>query len=127
MDKAYRPTPVVRHVNRAVAKLAALRLTPPDTLARDTDSWAPPSPMSLHPSELICLYLAKRLFEQISEMEQALIERCVQLLDQAETIKDLTRGRSERRIGRPRDTKQPCACPPLPRVFFKVFIAHFPA
>jgi transposase len=33
--------------------------------------------------------LANRLFEKISEMEQALVERCVQLLDQAETIRDL--------------------------------------
>jgi hypothetical protein len=34
--------------------------------------------------------LANRLFEQISEIEQALVERCIQLLDQAESIKDLT-------------------------------------
>jgi hypothetical protein len=40
-------------------------------------------------------------------MEQALMERCVQLLDQVETIKDLTRGRSVRRIGHPRHTQQP--------------------
>jgi len=39
-------------------------------------------------------------------MEQALVERCVQLLDQVETIKDLIRGRSARRIGRLRDTQQ---------------------
>lgn len=34
--------------------------------------------------------LANRLFEEISEMEQVLVERCVQLLDQAETIRGLT-------------------------------------
>jgi transposase len=34
--------------------------------------------------------LANRLFEKISEMEQALVERCVELLEQAETIRDLT-------------------------------------
>ncbi len=34
--------------------------------------------------------LANRLFEQISEMEDALVERCVELLDQAETIRNLT-------------------------------------
>jgi hypothetical protein len=34
--------------------------------------------------------LANNLFEEIEEIEEALVERCVQLLDQAETIKDLT-------------------------------------
>jgi len=34
--------------------------------------------------------LANRLFEEICEMEQALVERCVELLDQAELIKGLT-------------------------------------
>ena len=34
--------------------------------------------------------LANRLFEEISEIEQALVERCVELLDQTETIKSLT-------------------------------------
>ena len=34
--------------------------------------------------------IANGLFEEISEMEEALVERCVQLLDQAETIRDLT-------------------------------------
>ncbi len=34
--------------------------------------------------------IANRLFEKISEMEQALVERCIELLDQAETIRDLT-------------------------------------
>jgi transposase len=34
--------------------------------------------------------LANRLFEEISEIEQALVERCVELLDQTETIRDLT-------------------------------------
>jgi hypothetical protein len=34
--------------------------------------------------------IANRLFEEISEVEEVLVERCVQLLDQAGTIKDLT-------------------------------------
>jgi hypothetical protein len=34
--------------------------------------------------------IANRLFEEISEMEQALVERCVELLDQPEAIRDLT-------------------------------------
>jgi hypothetical protein len=34
--------------------------------------------------------IANGLFEEISEIEDALVERCVQLLDQAETIKGLT-------------------------------------
>ncbi len=34
--------------------------------------------------------IANRLFEEISEVEDALVERCVQLLDQAGTIKELT-------------------------------------
>ncbi len=34
--------------------------------------------------------IANRLFEQIEQIEDALAERCVQLLDQAETIRDLT-------------------------------------
>jgi hypothetical protein len=34
--------------------------------------------------------IANRLFEEISEVEEALLERCLQLLDQAETIRDLT-------------------------------------
>ena len=34
--------------------------------------------------------VANRLFEEIEELEEALVERCVQLLDQAETIRDLT-------------------------------------
>jgi len=34
--------------------------------------------------------LANRLFEEIEEMEEALVERCVQLLDQAEAIRSLT-------------------------------------
>jgi hypothetical protein len=31
-----------------------------------------------------------RLFEGIEELEEALVERCEQLLDQRETIRDLT-------------------------------------
>ena len=34
--------------------------------------------------------IANGLFEEISEVEEALVERCVQLLDQAETIRDLS-------------------------------------
>ena len=34
--------------------------------------------------------VANRLFEEIEELEEALVERCEQLLDQTETIKDLT-------------------------------------
>ena len=34
--------------------------------------------------------LANGLFEEIEEIEQTLLERCVQLLDQAELIKGLT-------------------------------------
>ena len=34
--------------------------------------------------------IANRLFEEICEIEQVLVERCLQLLDQAETIRDLT-------------------------------------
>ena len=34
--------------------------------------------------------LANRLFEEIEELEEALVERCVHLLDQTEAIRDLT-------------------------------------
>ena len=34
--------------------------------------------------------VANRLFEEIYEVEEALLERCLQLLDQAGTIRDLT-------------------------------------
>jgi hypothetical protein len=34
--------------------------------------------------------IANRLFEEICEVEDALVERCIQLLEQAETIRDLT-------------------------------------
>ncbi len=34
--------------------------------------------------------LANGLFEEIGELEEALVERCVQLLDQPQTIRDLT-------------------------------------
>ena len=34
--------------------------------------------------------VANRLFEGIEELEEALVERCVQLLDQPEAIRDLT-------------------------------------
>jgi hypothetical protein len=34
--------------------------------------------------------IANRLFEEIEEIEEALVKRCVELLDQAESIRDLT-------------------------------------
>ncbi len=34
--------------------------------------------------------IANHLFEEIEQMEEALVERCVQLLDQTGTIRDLT-------------------------------------
>ena len=34
--------------------------------------------------------VANRLFEELPEMEDALVDRCVELLEQAETIRDLT-------------------------------------
>ena len=34
--------------------------------------------------------LANRLFEELEELEEALVERCEQLLDQTEAIRDLT-------------------------------------
>jgi transposase len=34
--------------------------------------------------------IANRLFEQISEIEDALVERWIELLDQTETIRNLT-------------------------------------
>jgi transposase len=34
--------------------------------------------------------VANRLFEEIEELEEALVERCVQLLDQPESIRELT-------------------------------------
>ncbi len=34
--------------------------------------------------------IANQLFEEIEQMEEALVERCVQLLEQAETIRELT-------------------------------------
>jgi transposase len=34
--------------------------------------------------------LANQLFEEIEELEEVLVERCVQLLDQTEAIRDLT-------------------------------------
>jgi hypothetical protein len=34
--------------------------------------------------------VANRLFEEIEELEEALVERCVHLLDQTQTIRDLT-------------------------------------
>lgn len=33
---------------------------------------------------------ANRLFEEIEELEEALVERCLELLDQTEIIRDLT-------------------------------------
>lgn len=34
--------------------------------------------------------VANRLFEGIEEIEQALVKRCVELIDQPEAIRDLT-------------------------------------
>ena len=34
--------------------------------------------------------VANGLFEEIEEIEEALMERCMQLLEQTETIRDLT-------------------------------------
>ncbi len=34
--------------------------------------------------------LANRIFEEIEEVEEALMGRCIELLDQTEAIKDLT-------------------------------------
>ena len=34
--------------------------------------------------------LANQPFEEIEELEEALVERCVELLEQAEAIRDLT-------------------------------------
>jgi hypothetical protein len=34
--------------------------------------------------------LANRLFEEIAEVEEVLVQRCVELLDQPEAIRDLT-------------------------------------
>jgi transposase len=34
--------------------------------------------------------IANRLFEEIEEIEEALVKRCVELLDQGEIIRDLT-------------------------------------
>lgn len=34
--------------------------------------------------------VANGIFEEIEELEEALVERCVQLLNQAEAIRDLT-------------------------------------
>jgi transposase len=34
--------------------------------------------------------VANRLFEEIEELEEALMKRCVELLDQSESIRDLT-------------------------------------
>jgi hypothetical protein len=33
---------------------------------------------------------SNRLFEEIEEIEEALVKRCVELLDQVQTIRDLT-------------------------------------
>ena len=58
-----------------------------DTLTWDEERGV--GPISLH-NAITNEAPANRPFEQISEIEQALVERCVQLLDQAGTIKDLT-------------------------------------
>jgi transposase len=54
----------------------------------------PPGSPELQPAErlwpLANEAVANRLFEKIEELEEALVERCVELLDQHETIRDLT-------------------------------------
>ena len=54
----------------------------------------PPGSPELQPAErlwpLTNEAIANRLFEEIEQVEQALVERCIELLDQAETIRGLT-------------------------------------
>ena len=54
----------------------------------------PPASPELQPAERLWPLanegVANRLFEEIEEMEEALVERCVQLLDQPEAIRGLT-------------------------------------
>ncbi len=54
----------------------------------------PPGSPELQPAErlwpLTNEAIANRLLEEIEQMEQALVERCVELLDQTETIRNLT-------------------------------------
>ena len=54
----------------------------------------PPGSPELMPAERLWPLsneaIANRLFEEIREVEEALLERCLQLLGQAETIRDLT-------------------------------------
>ena len=54
----------------------------------------PPGSPELQPAERLWPLsneaLAKGLFEEIEEVEQTLEQRCVELLDQAETIRGLT-------------------------------------
>ncbi len=54
----------------------------------------PPGSPELQPAERLWVLtneaVANRLFEEIEEIEQALVERCLELLDQTETIKGLT-------------------------------------
>ncbi len=54
----------------------------------------PPGSPELQPAErlwpLTNEAVANRLFEEIEEMEEALVERCVRLLDQTEAIRSLT-------------------------------------
>ena len=54
----------------------------------------PPGSPELQPAERLWPLsneaLANGLFEEIEEVEEALVERCVELLDQAETVRGLT-------------------------------------
>jgi transposase len=54
----------------------------------------PPGSPELQPAERLWSLtneaVANGLFEEIEAIEEALVERCVQLLDQKETIRDLT-------------------------------------
>jgi transposase len=57
-------------------------------------AFLPPGSPELQPAERLWSLtnegVANGLFEEIEEIEQALVERCLELLDQTETIKGLT-------------------------------------
>ncbi len=60
----------------------------------DLDEFLPSGSPELQPAERLWPLtnegVANRLFEEIEELEEALVERCIELLDQAEAIRDLT-------------------------------------
>ena len=57
-------------------------------------AFLPPGSPELQPAQRLWSLtnegVANGLFEEIEEIEQALVERCLELLDQTETIKGLT-------------------------------------